>query len=465
MAINYVKFQRGSQAAYDALKAAGKLDNDTLYFIYPEDNKSVGALYMGTRVISGGDITIASATLDDLADVIVKGASTDSFLVKGADGNWIAKSLSDVTALIKENLGDVAGASQVFQGTLNSDEAADAAIARIVGDKTLNSGDIVVLKKLINGDKYEYTAYVYTGTAWAAMDGNYNAKNVYFDSDLILTADVGAQVIPASGSKTLDTTGKNVKQVFDMLFTARKLPTKVEPTIILTSDESKTYEVGTSVAPSYSAILDAGSYSYGPATGITATSWSVQLGDQTLDNATGTFNAIAIDDNTDLTITATASYGEGAVPVDNLGEALTDSGELASCRIAAGSVTGTGTTIKGYRNAFYGAKVAPIEMTSDAIRDLDKIISTSNSFSITIPDRTKQVIIAVPQGRIVKTVSDVNAFGIDVSSGFTKSTVSVGGADATAEDIGTHTKDYNVYVYAPATQLSANTYKVTLANE
>ena len=465
MAINYVKFQRGSQAAYDTLKAAGKLDNDTLYFIYPEDNKSVGALYMGTRIISGGDITIASATLDDLADVIVKGAGTNSFLVKGADGNWNAKSLSDVTSLIKENLSDVAGASQVFQGTLGSDETTDTAIARVVGDKSLNSGDIVVLKKLISGDKYEYTAYVYTGTAWAAMDGNYNAKNVYFDSDLILTADVGAQVIPSSGSKTLDTTGKNVKQVFDMLFTARKLPTKVEPTVTLTSSESKAYEVGTSVAPSYSATLDTGSYSYGPATGITATSWSIQLGDQTLDSATGTFNTIAIDDDTNLTITATANYGEGAVPVDNLGEALTDPDELVSCRIAAGSTTETGATIKGYRNAFYGAKVAPIEITSDAIRGLDKTVSASSSFSIVIPDRAKQVVIAVPQGRIVKAVADMNAFGVDISSGFAKSVISVGGADATAEAIGTHAKDYSVYVYAPSTQLSANTYKVTLADE
>ena len=82
MAINYVKFQRGSQEAYDALKEAGKLDENTLYFIYSADNSSVGALYMGNRIISGGDITIASANLDDLADVIVKGAGTNSFQLK-----------------------------------------------------------------------------------------------------------------------------------------------------------------------------------------------------------------------------------------------------------------------------------------------------------------------------------------------------------------------------------------------
>ena len=105
MAINnYVKFQRGSQEAYNALKAAGTLDNNTLYFIYDETNNSTGALYMGTRVISGGDITVASATLDDLADVIVKNADTNSFLVKDENDTWVAKNLDEVIALIQEEL-------------------------------------------------------------------------------------------------------------------------------------------------------------------------------------------------------------------------------------------------------------------------------------------------------------------------------------------------------------------------
>ena len=456
MAVNYVKFQRGSQAAYDALKAAGKLDNDTLYFIYPEGNNAVGALYMGARIISGGDITIASATLDDLADVIVSGAGANSFLVKEGD-NWVAKSLSDVVSLIKENLGNIAAPAQVFQGLLGSDEATDDAITRLVNGKTVNAGDSVILKKLIAGDKYEYTAYVYNGSIWVAMDGNYNAKNVYFDSDLVLTANVGVQTIPSSGSKTLDTTGKNVKQVLDMLFAARKLPVKVLPTVSLTSADSKSYEVGTAVSPKYSASLSAGSYSYGPATGITATSWSVKLGDQTLTTATGSFDEIVVDDDTNLVISATANYGTGAVPVDNLGEAITDSAELASCQIPAGSASKTGTAIKGFRYAFYGAKVAPIELTSENIRSLGKSVSTSDGFSITIPDKAKQVVIAVPEGRIVKAVADVGAFGTDIVSSFVKSTVAVDGANA-------HAKDYNVYVYTPAVELGANTYNVTLAN-
>ena len=34
MAANFVKFQRGTQAQYDRLKTAGRLESDALYFIY-----------------------------------------------------------------------------------------------------------------------------------------------------------------------------------------------------------------------------------------------------------------------------------------------------------------------------------------------------------------------------------------------------------------------------------------------
>lgn len=104
MAVNYVKFQRGSLAAYQALLNAGRVDDNTLYFIYPEADASVGSLYMGERVISGGDIVLESAYLDDLKDVIVAGAETNSFLVRDGE-NWVAKSLDEVVNLIAGSMG------------------------------------------------------------------------------------------------------------------------------------------------------------------------------------------------------------------------------------------------------------------------------------------------------------------------------------------------------------------------
>ena len=101
MSVKYVRFQRGVQAAYDLLKSQGKLDENTLYFIYDETNNGTGSLYMGERIISGGDITFTSASLDQLSDVIVANAETNSFLVKGEDGNWIAKTPNEVAELIQ----------------------------------------------------------------------------------------------------------------------------------------------------------------------------------------------------------------------------------------------------------------------------------------------------------------------------------------------------------------------------
>lgn len=99
--INYVKFQRGTTQAYEALKTAGKLDNNSLYFIYDADNADDGRLYIGSRAIGGG--INGEITLDSLSDVIVAEAKANSFLVKDANGNWQAKSLQEVVELIENN--------------------------------------------------------------------------------------------------------------------------------------------------------------------------------------------------------------------------------------------------------------------------------------------------------------------------------------------------------------------------
>lgn len=451
MAVNYVKFQRGSQAAYEALKAANKLDDNTLYFIYPEENKTVGALYMGKRIISGGDITIASATLDDLADVIVDGAKTNSFLVKDGD-NWVAKELTDVVNLIKTELGNIASPNQVFQGEWQPNEEASVAINRIVGENLLNDGDIVILKKLISGTKYEYTAFIYTKQTWAMMDGSYNANNVYFDKDLTIN------------SKILATTGKNIEEVLTMLsFGKAVLPEKIEPSIILTSAESKEYEVGTSVAVKYKAELNPGSYTYGPATGIIPESWVVTLGENSLETAEGTFDAITILDNTNLKLKAVATYPDGAIPKNSLGEDLTAEEDLLACQIKAGTATKEGPVITGYRNIFVGSKVNAIDLTSTNLRGLTK--KKENNFSFDILDEAKQVIIAIPEGKTLKKVADTKVFGIDISSKFVKTTVGIGGADATDESEGNYVKNYNVYTYTPAVALGANKYDISIIDE
>ena len=102
MAINYVRFQRGTLAAYQALLEKGSIDENTLYFIYDE-NDSTGSLYMGEKIISGGDTNYIFSTLDELSDVNVADAESNSFLVKdNATDNWVAKTPAQVAELIQE---------------------------------------------------------------------------------------------------------------------------------------------------------------------------------------------------------------------------------------------------------------------------------------------------------------------------------------------------------------------------
>lgn len=103
---NYVRFQRGTQEAYDKLKQAGRLNDYVLYFIYDPDDASVGTLYMGSRLISGGDATVIASALKDLTDVVINESGENYFLVQNAKGKWVSTSLNNVVALIKSQLGE-----------------------------------------------------------------------------------------------------------------------------------------------------------------------------------------------------------------------------------------------------------------------------------------------------------------------------------------------------------------------
>lgn len=255
----------------------------------------------------------------------------------------------------------------------------------------------------------------------------------------------------------METAGKNLKQVLDMLLAERTLPTRTVPSVSVSSSEAKSYEVGTTVSVSYSATLDPGSYTYGPDTGVTASAWKAVFNGETINAQTGTFADVIVTDDFSQKVSVTATHTIGAAPKDNLGTVITNSDELSSLQIQAGDKTGNSSAVTSYRNAFYGSKTTPVALTSDNIRALSKSVSTSSSLTVTIVEGTKQVIIAVPTGRIITKVADKNAFGTDIFSEFSKTTVSVAGASAGYD------KDYNVYTYNPSAALGANTYTVTVA--
>lgn len=306
----YVKFMRGTPAQYAALV---EKDIDTLYFI-ADPTASEGCLYLGNKLIagngdnSGGDLS-ELLSLNDLSDVIVNSLNLAdaSFLIYDqSQGAWIncskealvfvgSSSLSNGKAGLvpapeqgKEHMflradgtwavpeGASSSSAAVYQVTAEADESKEDAIVRIVNGAELHKNDIAIVKVAIADGKYEHTAYLYDGAVWAAMDGNYNAENVYFKSDFVFTENVGTVKIPESGSIEVEAAGMNVADFFNKLFSEVKDPTVTDITFSASLNGTSTaYEVGTTVTPKYTTSFTPGSYEFGPDTGVTVSSYAV----------------------------------------------------------------------------------------------------------------------------------------------------------------------------------------------
>lgn len=317
-------------------------------------------------------------------------------------------------------------------------------------------GDMAIIERAVATNANSHTAYAYDGEKWCAMDGNYNAENVYFDSDLTYTAPIGVKTVPASGSGTISAAGKNVKEVLASILAEKKNPGKTNPAVSFTSQDGfGTYEIGTKKNLSYTASLSAGSYTYGPATGITAQSWSVSCTnvDGAKTSATGVFENV-VAEATPKTITATATYNEGAVPKNNLGD------DYPAGKIAAGSASKTSKELVGVRYMFWGPVTTDIELNSANIRALahKKAVGTGTLDTFGAVAGAKKVIVAVPADRKISKVLMPSALNADVTALFVKqsTTVSVEGANGYAGAA------YNVYVYQPASIDAGETYSVTI---
>ena len=347
--------------------------------------------------------------------------------------------------------GEAALNFEVFpKGETTDIEAINAA----VGDTEIHNGDTAIVKRDIAGGKSSYTAYVYDG-AWKAMDGNYRADNVYFDDDITYTVAIGTLAQP-SGSAKFAAKGKNVEQVLSSLMAQEANPSKTNPAVSFSSTGGfDTYEIGTKKNLSYTASLSAGSYTYGPATGITATSWEVSCTgiEDKKNTATGTFESVVAED-TAKKITAKATYNEGSIPVTNLGNPYPNG------KIAAGSASKDTAEFKGVRYMFWGPVTEDIALNSANIRALaHKQASGVGTLGIFGAGAgAKKVVVAVPAGRKITKVLMPSALNADVTALFVKQSarVNVEGAE------GYTAAPYDIYVYQPASIDAGETYSVTI---
>lgn len=110
---NYVKFLRGTQATWNSLLTK---DQNTLYFIYENKDSTSGSLYLGNKLISGGNAgPITGATsLSQLNDVLLANNIADKSLLmyNEAQAKWVNTTLSDVlNSIVSVFTGATAGSN------------------------------------------------------------------------------------------------------------------------------------------------------------------------------------------------------------------------------------------------------------------------------------------------------------------------------------------------------------------
>ena len=245
-------------------------------------------------------------------------------------------------------------------------------IATFITDD-VKEGNIAIVKRVIVDGKYSYTAYAYNGEAWAAMDGNYNAENVYFNDDITFTANIGALTLESGKTKgTFESKGKSLEEVLRNIMAKTIAPTIKQPTYTLdsvTADVGTSVEIGTKITKLYwKATFTDGSYSYksteapsSTAAGCTAT-YSMQCdvegttNDVTKEDGTWTLtNAFQVTKDTAETvgtISTTCSISDSPrTPLNNIGDEV--DGRITNVTDKTGSKS---FKVTGYRAWFCGYK-------------------------------------------------------------------------------------------------------------
>ena len=488
---------RGSTAAWNNLPIADR-NSDTLYFI-ADAASDEGLLYLGNKLIAGGSSDKPLMKLDDLDDVVIDGNLGDlSYIVfDWASQTWVNKDprqlvfggasasamgkagLVPVPQKGQDNLflrGDGTWAAancsaSLYEVTLNDGETHDAAIARITSGSLVLNGDITVVKTAIVENNYQHTAYVFSQamTKWVALDGNYDASNVYFNDDFVFTEAVGTVTIGDTGSETVSAKGKNVQEFLAGLFAAARDPEVTQPTLTMAYNGTSTsYEVGTTVTPAYKATFKKGEYEFGPDTGVTATYAISDTNGKTATTASGSMPEFVVADNTSYYISASVTHTDGVAPLNNVGT------PVSGLAIRGTTLTKNTATMTGYRASFIGKDSGTGALTSDLIRGLicqtnDNNKTNVNGFNyngkkeylVTADANTTRFIIAVPADNTragltsAAITTSLNAPAKDNYT-YTENAVDVEGKD------GYTAVKYDVWVYQPASLDEGQTHLITL---
>lgn len=426
------------------------------------------------------------------------GIEMDTQKIKIGDGvaTWSALTYVNVTAAeLAEALASVDVTTEAYTAVKTNLEDSDSSVIdKYIADNEIepHKGDVFVVNTVVEGVGYESSGYVYDGAQWVAMTGNVDADKVIMREDITLAGNytaVGNLTKTSTGTGTLSSKGKSVQDVFMEILSKRLqpgTPTAPSVTTAFKMSASGAVEAGTkydSLGWS-SATFSAGSYTYGPSpTGVAVESWKIdrvcvptsmsaesvgtevsgtdtngdagfiigdQINDQSADNVVSS-----------IKFKATATYSQGDVALDNLGDASSP-----EVRIAAGSKSRESAALTPFRKSFYGTSTdITTPVTSTWIREnlihSESALANGSKFTLNIPEGTKRIVIAYPATlQDLSSVIYVEGMNSElVGTAIQKDSyqsINVEGAN------GYTAISYKAYVIEVAGGLTARTYNVTI---
>ena len=259
--------------------------------------------------------------------------------------------------------------------------------------------------------------------------------------------------------------GTTFQEFVEKLLTKTYYPTFVAPSATFTSSIPSTVECGTIINNTLTLALNRGQI-LGKNVGVIwsssefqnyrsglATNYTINGTDLDLVNTLTTNNYQVVEGVN--TFTGSINYGIGYQPKDSVDADY-------SAPLPAGVIDKT-VAVYGRRNLFHGCDNVKntAYITSAEVRALsNKLLNPANgtTFTINIPSGAKMVVFAYPSSlRDITSVVYVEGLGAEVKDIFTKSIVSVTGANDYLPI------DYKVYTYIPASPFGATaTYNVTI---
>ena len=416
---------------------------------------------INTRIILRNDLSTVWAQHTDV--VLLKGEVGIEFLENGK----VKIKVGDGSKTWKELPYFGGEEVHVFEVTPKEKEDHNTALNRVATAPV--KGDVAIVSETFANGKVSKTAYIYNGEAWAAMDGNYNAENVYFDKDLQTTAAIG-NITLTNGQANIEAKGKNLAEVWETIFVKENEAFNVvQPSAEFKDVNLQYIEVGSSKSANIKLAYEDGEYEYGYATDEQGHGLSIgstgDLAKNTVNNGTTgakdnvytvnynsqavkptsahnyTINSGIENNKATKSVSGSISYEDGFMPVSNLKKMVTQK------QIKAGNATANEELFRWYIPMFHGFKTAenvianPKAITNLEVAALTKITGLQ-AYNGTVPTSEKasgawnQYFIAVPTslGKRRPTIIDDNKLPLTVET-----------ANNVTITLGTASIEYNVY--------------------